>query len=128
MTPTRTDREELARSRRRARSGRQAIILAAAAIAGLAAVTAFAAQPAGPQPPAKDAKLQVVARVNGEDISRNELAQECLRHYGEDVLERMTKKYLIIQECRKRQIEVSQDEVNADSRMRRDSASRSISG
>ncbi|MDI9446656.1 MAG: peptidylprolyl isomerase [Planctomycetota bacterium] len=114
MTPTRTDREELARSRRRARSGRQAIILAAAAIAGLAAVTAFAAQPAGPQPPAKDAKLQVVARVNGEDISRNELAQECLRHYGEDVLERMTKKYLIIQECRKRQIEVSQDEVNAE--------------
>lgn len=114
MTQTKIDREELARSRPAARFGRRVMILAGAAIACLAAASALGAQPAGPQQPAKDAKLQVVARVNGEDISRNELAKECLRHYGEDVLERMTKKYLIIQECKKRQIEVSQEEVNAE--------------
>ena len=72
------------------------------------------ATPAGPQRPKNDGVLQVVARVNGEDITRNELADECLVHYGEDVLERMTKKLLIIQECKQRGIEVTQEEVNAE--------------
>jgi parvulin-like peptidyl-prolyl isomerase len=73
-----------------------------------------AAKHAGPQRPASDAVLQVVARVNNEDITRNELGEECLLHYGEDVLERMTKKLLIIQECKRLNIQVTQQEVNAE--------------
>ena len=73
-----------------------------------------AAKQLGPQKPANDTVLKVVARVNGEDITRNELAEECLLHYGEDVLERMTKKLLIIQECKTRNIQVTQEEVNAE--------------
>ena len=75
---------------------------------------AGAAKQLGPQKPANDTVLKVVARVNGEDITRNELAEECLLHYGEDVLERMTKKLLIIQECKTRGIQVTQEEVNAE--------------
>ncbi len=61
-------------------------------------------------------KLKVVARINGEDITRNELAQECLRHYGSDVLERLVNKYLIVQQCTARGVTVSQEEVNAEVR------------
>lgn len=73
-----------------------------------------AAQKAGPQRPTDDGELKVVARVNGDNITREELAQECLLHYGDDVLERMTKKLLIIQECKKRGIQVTQQEVNEE--------------
>jgi parvulin-like peptidyl-prolyl isomerase len=55
-----------------------------------------------------------VARVNGEEITRSDLADECLRHYGEDVLERLVNKYLIMQECRRQGITVSQREVDAE--------------
>ena len=75
---------------------------------------AEAAKQLGPQKPTNDSVLKVVARVNGEDVTRNELAEECLLHYGEDVLERMTKKLLIIQECKARKIQVTQEEVNAE--------------
>lgn len=114
MTQTQSDQGGLAPSRRLGRLGRRATTVAGLVMICLAAATAPAAQTAGPQQPLAKTKLQVVARVNGEDISRNELAEECLRHYGEEVLERMTKKYLIIQECTKRQITVSQEEVNAE--------------
>ena len=78
------------------------------------ASSALAAKQLGPQKPENDSVLKVVARVNGEDITRNQLAEECLLHYGEDVLERMTKKLLIIQECKARKIQVTQEEVNAE--------------
>ena len=69
----------------------------------------------GPQKPANDTVLQVVARSERvRSITRNELAEECVVHYGEDVLERMTKKLLIIQECKARNIQVTQEEVNAE--------------
>ncbi len=60
------------------------------------------------------APLKIVANVNGEDVTREQLAGECLMHYGEDVLDRMVNKYLIIEECKKRGITVSQAEVNLE--------------
>ncbi len=57
---------------------------------------------------------QIVAEVNGEQISREELAEECLRHYGNDVLENMINKRLIVQECQRRKITVSKEEVDEE--------------
>jgi len=57
---------------------------------------------------------KVAALVNGEQITRQELAQECLRHYGKEVLESLANKYLIVIECRRRGISVSQEEVNVE--------------
>lgn len=61
-------------------------------------------------------KLKVVANVNGQDITREQLAQECLRRYGTDVLESLVNKQLIWQECQKRGIAITnqdvEDEVN----------------
>jgi len=72
---------------------------------------AAAAGPAAPQNSAQQ-KPQVVAIVNGQEISRQELAQECLSHYGKEVLETMVNKFLIVQYCQQRGVTVSQKEVN----------------
>ncbi len=52
--------------------------------------------------------------MNGYKITREILAQECLTHYGEDVLEQMINKLLIVDECRRRNITVSRDEVDSE--------------
>ncbi len=90
------------------------VVSVAAAVLAASSASVKAAAPAGPVKPKEDVVLQVVARINGEDITRNELAEECVFHYGENVLERMTKKLLIIQECKRRGITVTQEEVNAE--------------
>jgi len=59
-------------------------------------------------------QLKIVASVNGEDITRNDLANECLKHYGEEVLASLVNKHLILQECQRRNISVTQAEVNAE--------------
>lgn len=60
------------------------------------------------------AQLRIVATVNGEEISRQEFANECLRHYGKDVLEKLKDKYLIVLECQRQGISVTQEEVNKE--------------
>ena len=53
----------------------------------------------------------VVAVVNGEKITKEELAKACLWRYGEEVLEAMINKQLILQECRRKGITVTDSEV-----------------
>ncbi|HEX4132037.1 MAG TPA: peptidylprolyl isomerase [Pirellulales bacterium] len=59
-------------------------------------------------------KPQIVAIVNDEKISRNDLAQEALVHYGEEVLEMLMNKHLILDACERHGISVSQEEVAAE--------------
>jgi parvulin-like peptidyl-prolyl isomerase len=72
------------------------------------AVQQTAATAAVPQKP------QVLAIVNNEQIGRQELAQECLTHYGKEVLEAMVNKYLIVQYCQQQGVTITKDEVNAE--------------
>jgi parvulin-like peptidyl-prolyl isomerase len=73
-----------------------------------AATTAQAGAQAATQPK----QLQVVAQVNGDAIGRQELAQECLAHYGSEVLDAMLNKYLIQQYCEQRNIRVTRKEIS----------------
>src|SRR5262245_37524767 len=57
-----------------------------AAAAATKPAAAAAAKPASPPP---SSTLQVMAVVNGEQITRTELGRECIRRYGEEVLESM---------------------------------------
>ncbi|ASV72655.1 Foldase protein PrsA precursor [Thermogutta terrifontis] len=57
---------------------------------------------------------QIVAVVNGEPITRDELRRECLRRYGEEVLESVVNKYLIMEECQRRGITVTAEEIDAE--------------
>lgn len=78
-------------------------------------------EPAAPVAPAASsqsgtapAQAKIVATVNNEEITREELASECLRHYGKEVLESLANKYLIILECQRRNLTVTNEEVNAE--------------
>jgi parvulin-like peptidyl-prolyl isomerase len=67
------------------------------------------------QQPAEPAKPQpFVATVNGEQIRREDLARECLRHYGEEVLEALVNKQLIGEECARRKLAIDEREVDAE--------------
>jgi parvulin-like peptidyl-prolyl isomerase len=64
-----------------------------------------------PEQIAKPQALLVLAVVNGEKIERPELARQCLRHFGKDVLESMINKRLIAAECQRRNIPVTEKEI-----------------
>ncbi|MCE5269482.1 MAG: peptidyl-prolyl cis-trans isomerase [Planctomycetaceae bacterium] len=57
---------------------------------------------------------EMVAAVNNQRITREELGKECLRHFGNEVLESMVNKQLISGECRRRGITVTEAEVSAE--------------
>src|SRR5262249_9888196 len=65
---------------------------------------------------ATSSQQSIVATVNGEEIHRQELAQECLSGFGKDVLETLMNKYLIMTYCDKQGIKVTklgvEEEIN----------------
>ena len=60
------------------------------------------------------ARPKIVATVNGEEITREDLGRECLWHYGNEVLEGLLNKHLIVQECARHNIAVTRKEVDAE--------------
>lgn len=52
-----------------------------------------------------------MAVVNGQQITREELANECLQRYGKDVLESIVNKHLIWQACQKYNIAITDGDV-----------------
>ncbi len=84
-----------------------------AAAAGKGQPPRTVAAPAGAKPVAAEAP-QIVGFVNGVEISRNDLGRECVRRHGNDVLESMINKQLIVEQCRKQKVEVSDAEVDAE--------------
>ncbi|MEO8497621.1 MAG: peptidylprolyl isomerase [Planctomycetota bacterium] len=112
-----------------------AVCLAARAFTGIGAATAQApvrqaattrpvlapvARPAGPNAPvapnsnAAPPPLKVMAAVNGQQITRQDLANECLRRYGKEVLESIVNKHLIWQACQKYKIAITDGDVEAE--------------
>lgn len=87
----------------------------------LLGATAFAllAGSAGAAPPSKPAKggdtetlSKVVALVNNDEITREQLADECVQHYGREVLDGMIHRYLIVQECKRLNINIAAADVD----------------
>lgn len=56
----------------------------------------------------------VMAIVNGKDISRQTLVQACVERHGEDVLEALVNKRLIEHHCRKRGVDVTEADIEAE--------------
>jgi hypothetical protein len=55
----------------------------------------------------------VMALVNGKDISRPMLIDACVKRYGKEVLESLVNKRLITKHCANRGIAVTNDEITA---------------
>jgi parvulin-like peptidyl-prolyl isomerase len=58
----------------------------------------------------------VVAVVNADPITRNQLADATIRRHGSDMLDNMINRYLILQECNHRGIEITKQEVSDEIR------------
>ncbi len=72
-------------------------------------------QTAQPNPPQQNQQqIQTLAVVNGQPITRQQIANECMRRFGEDVLESIIKKYLVLDQCRKNGIVITEKDVNDD--------------
>jgi parvulin-like peptidyl-prolyl isomerase len=82
------------------------------------ATQASAEQPTGGQKQgeaaAPPAKHDVMAIVNGQDIRRDALGTACVERFGKDTLEGLVNKRLILHYCRNRNIEVTDQEVDAE--------------
>jgi parvulin-like peptidyl-prolyl isomerase len=59
---------------------------------------------------------EVVAVVNADPITRNMLSEATVRRFGDEMLENMINRYLILQECNQRGIEVTKQEVSDEIR------------
>jgi parvulin-like peptidyl-prolyl isomerase len=62
--------------------------------------------------PQADVGPAVVATVNGQPISLGELAQQCIARHGEELLENMVNRTLLLQACQARKIEVTKKDVD----------------
>ncbi len=64
--------------------------------------------------PAPAKAAGTVAEVNGQPINREQLGQDCLLQYGEAVLESLVNKRLILEECQRRGVTISEADVTAE--------------
>jgi parvulin-like peptidyl-prolyl isomerase len=56
----------------------------------------------------------IFATVNDEEISRQQLAQATLARFGEEVLESVVNKHLILQECNRQGIVITEQDIEAE--------------
>jgi foldase protein PrsA len=61
-----------------------------------------------------NATRPALARVNGELIGYDSVADECMQRYGQEVLESFINRTVIDQACRKQGISITRAEVNAE--------------
>lgn len=57
---------------------------------------------------------KIMAVVNGQQITKEDLASECLKRYGKDVLESIVNKHLIFQACQKSNIAITDGDVETE--------------
>jgi parvulin-like peptidyl-prolyl isomerase len=100
----------------------QAAPTATSQSARMQAQSTAAAPAARPAPPATTSSvaplntkdLKVMAVVNGEQITRQQLGQECMRRFGKEVLESMVNRQLIAEACAQRNIQITEADVDAE--------------
>jgi parvulin-like peptidyl-prolyl isomerase len=109
-------------ARVRQRVERLAIAVALVASSALAATAQT--QPPGALPP--EQTIDVVAIVNGQQITRQQLAQQCVRRFGEGVLESLINKHLILNECQRIGITITEQDVNDELKRRADKFGMSV--
>jgi parvulin-like peptidyl-prolyl isomerase len=54
----------------------------------------------------------IVAVVNNQSITLQDLAQQCVLRYGDQILDNIVNRYLILQACQSKKIEITQKDVD----------------
>lgn len=67
-----------------------------------------------PRTLAPSTEAKVVAVVNGQSISREQLAQEAIHRYGPTVVENLVNKHLILQACQQQNIVITAQEIELE--------------
>jgi len=93
---------------------RQAEGTQSAKAAAPTATAAASAQADGNLPRSEPPQHDVMAIVNGKDISRVDLTKACVERHGEDVLESLVNKRLILNHCEKRGIAITNEDIAAE--------------
>ena len=57
-------------------------------------------------------RIQTLGVVNGQPITRQEVSQQCIRRFGEEVLESLVNKMLVFEECQRRNLVITEKDVN----------------
>lgn len=92
-----------------------AIMIAGVAMQFLRSETGNAAvEEAGTAKVSSSKPIQTLARVNNELIPYDAVAKECVARYGRDVLDDLINRVIIQQECEKRGVTVTEDEVTRE--------------
>jgi len=88
------------------------------------ATTTAAKQPAAANPAtapggaesgtASEGKSSIVAVVNGQSVTRAQLAELCIERYGQPVLESLVNKHLILEACRQHNIKITVQDIEAE--------------
>lgn len=81
-------------------------------LALMLAAPATGQQKAAPPKNPMEELPKVVAVVNGQTITRDQLGDACLRRYGSLVLDNLLNKHLILQACSAKGINITQGDVN----------------
>lgn len=85
------------------------------AVAGLYCSSLVAQQNQNPQQPQQQQqKIERLATVNGQAITRHQITHECMRRYGDSVLKSMVNKLLIHDQLRKNNIVITEKDINED--------------
>jgi parvulin-like peptidyl-prolyl isomerase len=79
-----------------------------------ATTTAQSAQADGGLPAVTRLQHDVMAIVNDKDISRVDLTNACVERHGEDVLESLVNKRLILKHCENRHIAITNEDIAAE--------------
>ena len=79
--------------------------------AGSVAPASAVAPAAATLPASPGTNKQTAAVVNGEAITPDQLANECLRRFGKEVLETIVNKQLIWQECQKQGVKITEQDI-----------------
>lgn len=113
-----------------AKSAKSVVLIFAASLAmlvsPLVAARSVSGQSVAPQN-TNDDKVQTVAVVKGEAISRQQLAKACLARFGTEVLESVVNKMLIEEACAKQGISITDREIMLELKKLADNVGEGIS-
>jgi len=82
------------------------------AIIASSGITVRAQPQQGPQAGQSPQQIQTLAVVNGQPITRQQVASECMKRFGEDVLQSIVNKQLVLNECRRQGLTITEKDVN----------------